>query len=181
MALLKEGTGDERTSSDFVNITVSGHGPSIVLFPAQCHAEISAYDSGVELTISAAGIANKVQITTFDTNGASYGMTPDHTNDHITVDKAGKYLCTLSLSAESAGGGAAEYGFSIWKNNGATLFENCHTHRKLAGGTGDVGSLSISGIIDLAVSDTIELWVYNEDGTQNIVIDDVTLSLTILL
>ena len=105
-------------------------------------------------------------------------MTPDHTNDHITVTIAGHYLCNVSISAESASGGRAdEFGFAVYKNNGATIFANCHSHRELTGGSGDTGSVSLSGILDLAVSDTIEVWTWNEDSTDDLVVDDITLSL----
>jgi hypothetical protein len=144
-----------------------------------CYAEIYANNASSTITITGSGQANKVQITSFDSNGASNNMTPDHTNDHITVTKAGHYLCTVSLHIESAGGGGSDtFGFSVYKNNGGTEFSNCHGHRKLAGGGGDVGSVSLSGIIDLAVNDTIELWCWNEDSTDDLVVEDVSLSLT---
>ena len=141
-------------------------------------AEIYANDTNTTITIIALGQANKIQVTSFDTNGFSNNMTPDHTNDHITVTKAGIYLCTVSISCASAAAGAADkFGFAIYKNNGAVEFANLHGHRKLGGGGGDFGSVSINGIIDLAVNDTIELWCWNEDSTDNLVVDDVTISL----
>ncbi len=140
--------------------------------------EIYTYDSGTTITISTAGIANKVQITSFDTNGASNNATADHTNDHITITKAGKYLATVSLSAETAGaGGSDEFGFGLFRNNGTAEFQNVHSHRELSGGGGDTGSVSMSGIVDLAVDDTIEVWCWNEDSTDNLVVDDITLTL----
>jgi hypothetical protein len=140
-------------------------------------AEIYAHDAADTLAIAASGVANKVQITTFDTNGESNNMTPDHTNDHITVDKPGMYLCTVSLSALSAAGAGYELGVSLWKNNGDTQFDNVHAHRDLAGGGGDTGSITLSGIVDLAASDTMEIWVWNETNTTDVVIEDITLSL----
>ena len=88
------------------------------------------------------------------------------------------YFCKVSLHIESAGGGGADlFGFAVYKNNGTTLFENCHGHRQLTGGGGDVGSVSLSGIIDLAVNDTVEVWVWNEDSTDDLVVEDITLTL----
>jgi hypothetical protein len=140
-------------------------------------AEIYAHDAADTLTIAASGVANKVQVTSFDTNGQSNNMTPDHTNDHITVDKAGMYLCTVSVSALSAAGAGYELGISLWKNNGATEFDNVHSHRDLSGGGGDTGSITLSGIVDLAVNDTMEIWVWNETNTTDVIIDDITFSL----
>ena len=62
-------------------------------------AEIKAVDNSTETTISTQNVA--VQVTIFDTNGESYNTTPDHTNDHITVDQAGKYLILVSASIDS--------------------------------------------------------------------------------
>ncbi len=120
-------------------------------------------------------------MTSFDTNGVSNLMTPDHTNDHITVVKAGVYLCRVSLHVASAGGGGAdEFGFSLYKNDGTVEFANIHAHRLMAGGGGDVGAMGLSGLVDLAVDDTIELWCWNENSTDDIVIEDITLSLVMV-
>lgn len=164
-------------ATDHVEIDVTGD----VVFKGGAgltFAEIYASDNATATTITLAGQANKVQVTIFNADGVSNNMTPDHTNDHITVVSAGMYLCTCSIAIASVGGGGADtFGFSIYKNNGATEFVNCHAHRKLTGGGGDLGSVSISGIIDLAAADTIELWAWNESSADNVLIEDVTLSL----
>ena len=140
--------------------------------------EIYAASVADTITIITAGIASKVQVTSFDTNGLANNTTPNHTTDDITITSAGMYLAVVSLHVETAGGGGADlFGFSLYKNNGANEFANVHAHRMMAGGAGDVGSVNMSGLIDLAASDTIELWAYNEDSTDDIVIDDVTLTL----
>ena len=140
------------------------------------YAEIYCYESGSTETITASGIANKVQITCFDTNGEKNNCTPDHTNDHITIDEAGRYLVTVSMSLESAGGSGYVLSAGVWKNNGATQFQNVHMSRSLSGGGSDIGSTSMSGICDFAKNDTIELWIWNETNTNDVVVDDVTLS-----
>ena len=40
-----------------------------------------------------------------------------------------------------------------------------------------MGSVTISGILDLAVNDTIELWCWNEDSTDDLIVDDATMTL----
>jgi len=142
-----------------------------------CFGEIYATDVANTITIAGTGYANRVQITSFAVNGVSNNATPDHTNDHITITKAGMYLCTVSVAASSAGGTAYLAGFGVFKGNGVTAFENLHAHRNLSGGGGDNGSISMSGIIDLAATDTVEVWCWNATNTNNIVIDDITLSL----
>jgi hypothetical protein len=139
--------------------------------------EIYAHDANDTLTISGSGKANKVQVTTFDTDGLSNNVTPDQANSHITIDKSGIYLCVISISAESGSGVGFEAGFSAWKNNGTDEFENIHAHRNLSGGGGDTGSISMSGIIDLVAGDTVEIWTWNETNTVNVIVDDITLSL----
>jgi len=140
-------------------------------------AEIYAADVTDTITITGTGIANKVQVTSFATDGESNQATPDHTNDHITIDKAGQYLVTVSVSFSSVGGTAYSVGFGLFKNNGATRYSNVTAERNLAGGGADIGSASLSGIIDADAADTLELWVWNNTNTNNVVIENVTLSI----
>jgi hypothetical protein len=141
------------------------------------HAEIYGYDQNQTITITSSGIANKVQITAFATNGRSNNMTPDHTNDHIETDIDGVYMCTISLTAESVGGTPYEIGFGVWTNNGSGQWQNVHAHRKLSGAGGDTGSISLSGLLSLVDGDTVEVWCYNETNTANVIIDDITMTL----
>lgn len=142
------------------------------------YGEISAADASATQTITTTGKANKVQITAFDTNGVSNLCTPDHTNDHITIVKAGVYRCSMTAHVASVGaGGADNYGYSVYKNNGATEFTNLHGQRDLAGGGGDEGSISVDGLITLAANDTVEVWIWNNTNADDIVVDDINLNL----
>lgn len=173
------GSGNTRIGDSTNNVEIEPDGD--VVFNGTsglAFGEIYCYDTATTITITSSGIANKVQITAFAVNGHSNNATPDHTNDHITITKAGKYLVTISGSIESPGGGAAAlYGFGGWINNGATQLQNIHTHRRLAGGGSDRGSISMSGICNFAVNDTVEVWTYNNTNTSDIIIDDMTLSI----
>jgi hypothetical protein len=136
--------------------------------------EIFAKDNSTTTSVSSGGWT---QITIFDTNGVSNNTTPDHTNDHITITQAGMYMATISIVVENNAGAGHAVEFSLYKNNGASEFTNVHAHRTLSAGT-DKGSVSLSGIVDLAVNDTIELWATSDSGTaKNITVSDVTLSL----
>ncbi len=117
-----------------------------------------------------------VQFLGFGVDGESKNATPDHTNDHITIDKAGKYLVTLSLHCESVAGPAQVFAFEVRKNNGGTIFNNLHAHRQMTGGGGDIGSVTLSGIIDLAATDTVELWTTNDTTDDNVLIEDCTMT-----
>ncbi len=141
------------------------------------YANIYAQDNTTVTTITTGGKANKVQITIFDTNGPSKNATPDHTNDHITITKAGFYMAFLDITASGAGGDQDLFGFSLYKNNGTFEFANVHGHETMAGGAGDINDVFLSGPVDLAVNDTIEVWCWNEDDTDNLTIDDISLTL----
>lgn len=119
------------------------------------------------------------QVTQFDNDGKSNNVTPDHTSDHILITNPGRYLVTLSACVKTAAAGLASmFEFQVYKNNGATAFSNLSTCRNMAGGGGDAGSISISGIIDIATNDTIELWVRNMTNTSNIVFESANLTIT---
>jgi hypothetical protein len=140
--------------------------------PSTGYGSISADSNATSTTFSGSSIdwSNKVQITVFDTNGASSsGVTPDHTNDHITTVNAGAYF--LHASITFSGGSSNTYSFAFFKNNGATQLGN-RTTRKLGTG-GDVGACDISAAVELNANDTIELWVQNEGATTAAVIEDI--------
>ena len=69
----------------------------------------------------------------------------------------------------------------LFKNNGVTQFNNVHAHRTLSGGSTDVGSASLSGIITANKDDTIELWANTDSSSDRAVtFEDVTLSMVML-
>jgi hypothetical protein len=167
---------EARTVSDSEALHVSDHN--------QLHTElnrqagwafggISIVDNAAETAIAEAGTA--VQVTVFDTNSPSLNCTPDHTNDHITIDVAGVYLVLFSATINSVSGSASVIELSIQKNNGNADIVP-HIDRDLAGGGGESGVVSMSGITTLALNDTVELWVENETNDANYVVEDADLS-----
>lgn len=138
------------------------------------YGEISAISNAVPTTIAVAGTS--VQVTIFDTDGPSNGTSPDHTNDHIIISKAGHYFISISATINSIAGAASKCEITCKKNNGAANIIP-YVDRNLAGGAGEAGVISISGIADLAISDTIEVWIENETNTQNYIVEDICLSL----
>lgn len=105
------------------------------------------------------GPANKVQIP-YDTNGVSNGAIPDHTNDHITTARVGKYYIFCNYSARSTN--ANIYEVAVYLNNGVTNTP-IHTHRTTST-AGRIGAFSASCIFPLAVGDTVETWLIRNDG-----------------
>lgn len=137
--------------------------------------EIYVKDNAVAMTLNSAA---KVQVTIFGTDGQSNNTTPDHTNDHITITKAGMYLVTISTAVQNNAAQSHKIVLSLWKNNGATEFTNVHAHRNLSGGSTDVGSISLSGIVDVAVNDTLEVWADTSAAAdRSITVEDITLSI----
>jgi len=112
----------------------------------------------------------KVQVTDFDANSVYNNMTPDHLNDHVTITKAGIYKLSVGISVANQAAQSHVLIVSVWKNDGGTEFANTRIRRSLTGGSGDIGSLSINGIIDLAVDDTIEIWALTDSANDRSVI-----------
>ena len=114
------------------------------------------------------------QYTQFTQNGSSNNMTPDASNNQLTIDDSGVYFIMSTITAESVGGGAIKVSFNVYKN--ATTVQSLHAHRNLAGGGGDVGSIGLSGIAHLTAGDDLKIFVSNETNTNNVILEDVTLS-----
>lgn len=138
------------------------------------YAGISVVDNAVETAIAVAGTA--VQVTIFDTNDPSNVLTPDHTNDHITIAEDGDYFIDVSATVDSVGGAGSVFHMRVQKNNGATEITPVHCHRNLSGGGGESGVISMTGIATLSASDTIEVWIENETNTQNYMVSDISLN-----
>ena len=139
-----------------------------------CFGEIYVKDNVTPMTLNSAA---KVQVTIFDTNGVSNNTTPDHTNNHILITKTGKYRLECNIAVENGAGSAHKLIAEIYKNNGATLFNNLHTDRDLSAGT-DLGNLTIGGIVQLNAGDTVEVWMNTSRGSNSVVtVEDINLNL----
>lgn len=141
-----------------------------------CFGEIYHHDGGVDTILAAQD--TWYQMNVFSINGHSNNTSPDHTNNNITITKAGKYLVTYHLCSRSAA--ANKFNVSVYKNNGAIGFLNTHTHR-VTSVAARVDSHSATAIIDLAVNDTVELWVKRTDGgaiAKTLTTETVAMSVT---
>jgi hypothetical protein len=106
------------------------------------------------------------QIVGFNTNGANHRTTPDHTNDHIVILVPGVY----QIHFEWSGYGPAvahDWNFHIYKNNGATAFNNITAHQTTPS-TQKTESIGCTGLASLAVNDTVEMWVQRTSAGNNI-------------
>ena len=111
----------------------------------------------------------------FDTNGESNGnITPDSSNDHITVGVSGRYL--VSYTWNGTAGSASKLNFHVAKNNMATSFNNTIGHILTVAGNNNVAS---TAIINLSGGDTVELWVQRTTTGSNIAIDTEAVNLNV--
>lgn len=98
------------------------------------------------------------KIAAWNVNGLALGMTPDHTSDDITADIIGTYVIMVSMSF--LGSSSKTFHVEIRKNGVA---QGLDAERKLGAG-GDVGDITINGIIAMNLTDTIELYQSSVDG-----------------
>lgn len=97
------------------------------------------------------------QYNQFEANGNSRGVTPDYTNDHLTIATPGIYKCCANIMFE--GTQDEEYEWEIQCNNGAVRHFQAHTgHKIVTTSTWQVAS-GITAFLSLNASDTVELWV----------------------
>lgn len=156
------------------NMSVKGD----LLFPTSgggmSFAGISAKNNATATTITTAN--TYVQFTEFDTDDAANVLTPDYTNAHITVDTAGFYRISAAVSASSLGGTAYTVDVQIMINNGASTFNNLHSHSRFSGGGTDADFIGLGpSAVVLSASDTVELWVENKTNTNDVLFESCAL------
>lgn len=112
------------------------------------------------------------QVTQFDTNGNAGGTTPDHTNDRILVSNTGLYK--LSFSASFSGTSGRTYIIGIYV--GGVLKTDLQTIRYLGTGT-DVGSVSITGLVDIADGNYVEVYAQGDLSSASFILEYANLNL----
>ena len=146
------------------------------------YGEIYLYNSATTITIASTGVGNKVQVTAFAADGESNLTTPAHGTDDITITKPGRYMVNVSAVIGNTDAAAYSIAFGVFKNDGAVQFQNLHSTYGFTTGVADERrSVSLSGIISLSASDTVELWCWNDSGgTEDVDIVSATLSLSMV-
>ena len=76
--------------------------------------ELSVKDNEVVTTVQATVLT---QITVFTVNGFSQQMTPDHTNDHITIERSGVYEAGFSIHITNSEAQSQIIDVSLFANN----------------------------------------------------------------
>ena len=131
---------------------------------AMPHAEIYAH--GSTDTITSVAVNDWDKIEAFDTNGWSHGILVDETSRYLTCINKGRYRASFHWCGTGPAA-AHDWEFHISKNGNASQFTNVTAHVTTPAAQNDE-SISASGIIDLAVSDTVELWVKRTSAGDNI-------------
>ena len=137
------------------------------------------YDEDGTGTVALAAQDTFYQLEVFTVDGESNGATPAFGEDHITIDKAGKYYVYIGIGFSQTTAVSIEYDFHVHINNGDTDFPCISAHRN-SGGASAVGNCSAAGVIDLDNGDTVEIWVERLDGaavSRTITIQAVQLTL----
>ena len=134
--------------------------------------EIYARDNTTTTSTS----TTKAQVLIFDTDGQSNNMTAVNAQGHLVVLKPGKYKIDTSISIKNSSGSAHVISVEMYKNNGATVFNNIHAGRNLGTGS-DVGNLTMSGIVDVVLNDTLEIWITSDSASaRTVTVEDINFS-----
>jgi len=141
---------------------------------AKRYANIYASENSTETAIAASN--TWYQITVFDTNGPDNILVADYTNAHIVIKKTGVYLVAASISLDGTSGGGRSYEVTVFTNNGATELANVHGSTRLSGASKEQMSITIIGIALLNDGDTLETWIKNLTGTENALVEDISLT-----
>ena len=110
-------------------------------------------------------------LTCFTDNGNANGVTPDHTNDSLTIDVAGNFdvYCQVSFS----GTGGKQFQFRLRKN-GAEIPHGC---TRTLGTGGDTGSASfLAPGVTFAATDILTIWVEADGATDDLIVKDAQFS-----
>jgi len=142
-------------------LTITSAGQLATSAGSQSYGAIYNYTLGGAGAQTLTDASTWYQISAFSANGVSSGVTPDHTNDHITIATTGVYQVSFNISF--SGTLSETFEVSAWKNDGATQMLDVAVVRKLGTG-GDVGSAAAGSIVSLAATNTVELWAQCTSG-----------------
>jgi len=119
-------------------------------------------DGTYTITSVASAPASITTDATFTLEAAGADVTVTQ-GDDITIDNAGDYECTLSLSFSGTGGSETQWAMCI---NGVSS-PAVRLYRKLGSG-GDVGAGAVTGIVTLAANDVLDVKAAVDGGTDEI-------------
>jgi hypothetical protein len=132
----------------------------------------SIYVSDASTATSVATGATYTKINSFTNNGPSNDCTVDHTNDQITLTRAGKYLVVINWSG-SVSTANSSWDFAAFI--GTTEQAQIHSSRKFS--NNDIGAVAVAGILTASANDIVSLRVkHDQGGSENITTHDCSLA-----
>lgn len=107
------------------------------------------------------------KITAFNANMPSSGVIPDSTtNNDLEVVYTGTYAVSFSAClATVASGDAGSYSIRLRVNDAEPSSPGNMGVQRSFSGTGDLGSMSFFGFIDLTALDTLTMWIESDNGS----------------
>lgn len=124
---------------------------------------------GIHLAAAAAAQGVEVapaKMTGFDTNMLSFGVTPDHTNDIITIDTTAVYHVELDVAFS----GSANAIFTMQLYRLGVAVPGAFLTRKLTGG-GDVGSAGFGMCVACTAADELDVRVSADAGSKTMTLE----------
>lgn len=134
----------------------------ILMIDQQIYPNPEPYYGGISVVGNIGVTTVPGQFLEFNTNQISKNTTPDHTEDHIVIEKDGVYEVNCVITA--TGGNQKNFVFQVYKNNQGTAFSNLVSRERVVQ-INDPATITLSGQIELFVDDTLELWVASVNGS----------------
>jgi hypothetical protein len=149
-ALLADNTSGDISPQDVRDFLVTVFG---------CYGEMQVTDGS---TAQSSLSSTPAKMTGFDTDGVSNGITPDSTTDNdLNVPLAGKYRIYFHHSFTPDA--SEDYTFEVYKNGAVTAIK-CYIE---ANATPDDVHVSMEGILTLAASDLLTIYVSTTGGAAS--------------
>ena len=130
------------------------------------------------VALSTIGTTRKV-FAGFSADAPANVVTPDFSSNTLTVSTAGDYkVCFYASISTVAAGDAGQYKFIVNVNGTATRLEVMHDFS----GASDLASLSVGGVLTLAASDVVTVYVESDEAgdTDDINVLNASLDVTLL-
>jgi len=128
-------------------------------FTGRGFGSIQVFDGAVAQAVSTTVGGDK--ITGFTINGDSDQVSPDHTNDEISIDFAGKYMIIFNCSF-SAGTGSIVWTAHLHDSGG----EISMAAAQRSTSAGQVGAMGFTFILDAADAEVISMFIEHDAGVE---------------
>ncbi len=115
-----------------------------------------------------------VKLTCFAGNGSSHGVTPDYTDDSLTIDVEGIYDINFQCSFSGTGNSVVKFRLRV-----DAVETQIGCTRKLGSG-GDIGSCSFIGQGFLPLGSVLTVYIESDGATDDFVIEDCQLSVNMV-